>query len=158
MTTILLIVLTIIVLGISIYKDKTKTLKSLKGAKGMMKTMISEIVAILLLIGFVLALLPPGKIESLIGNDNNFIATIGAALVGTITLIPAFVAFPLVGSLKMNGASVVTLTAFLTTLTMVGFLTFPLESRHFGKKFAIKRNLLSFAFAIVIAACVGVVI
>jgi len=54
------------------------------------------------------------------------------SLIGTITLIPAFVAFPLVGSLMDSGAGIVTLTAFLTTLTMVGFVTFPLESRTFN--------------------------
>lgn len=158
MTTVILIVTTLIALALSIFKDKEKTIKAIKGAKGMMKNMISDIVAILLLIGLILAIIPPEKIESLIGNGSNIFATIGAAIIGTITLIPAFVAFPLVGSLKNNGAGIVTLTAFLTTLTMVGFLTFSLETKNFGKKFAIKRNLLSFVFAIIIALCVGVVI
>lgn len=157
-TTLILMILTLIALGISLNKDKKKTIKSIKRAKGMMKNMTSNIVGILLLIGLILAIIPPEKIESMIGSGSNFIATIGAALVGTITLIPAFVAFPLIGSLKSNGAGIVTLTAFLTTLTMVGFVTFPLESNTFGKNFAIKRNLLSFMFAILIALFVGVVL
>ncbi|SHG94118.1 permease [Tepidibacter thalassicus] len=157
MTTILLFLGTIIALGISLYKNKEKTLDTIKKARGMMGSMISDIVGVLLIIGLILSIIPPEKIESLIGSGSGFIATIGAAFVGTITLIPAFVAFPLIGSLRENGAGIMTLTAFLTTLTMVGFVTFPIESRTFGKNFAIKRNVLSFIFALIIALIVGVV-
>lgn len=155
MTTTLLIIGIIIALGVSLYKDKVKTIDTIKKAKGMMGSMISDIIGVLLLIGLLLSIIPPEKIESLIGSGSSFIASIIAAIVGTITLIPAFVAFPLIGSLKANGAGIVTLTAFLTTLTMVGFVTYPLESRTFGKSFAIKRNLLSFIFALLIAIIVG---
>ncbi|WP_105617688.1 permease [Vallitalea okinawensis] len=158
MTTIILLIATVVVLVVSLHKDKAKTLNSIKKAKGMMSSMLSDIIGILLLIGLILAIIPPERIESLLGTESSFFATLGAAIVGTITLIPAFVAFPLIGSLKANGAGLVTLTAFLTTLTMVGFVTFPLESSTFGKSFAIKRNVLSFLFAIVIALAVGVVL
>jgi uncharacterized membrane protein YraQ (UPF0718 family) len=158
MTTIILFIIAIGALIISLFKDKLKTLNSIKSAKGMMKGMLSDIIGVLLLIGLILSLVPPEKIESLIGSGSGFFATIGAALVGTITLIPAFVAFPLIGSLKANGAGIITLTAFLTTLTMVGFVTFPLESKTFGRKFAVKRNLLSFIFAIIIAVGLGVIL
>ena len=56
-----------------------------------------------------------------------FYVTVIAALVGSITLIPAFVAFPLVGSLVDVGAGILPAAAFLTTLTMVGMVTFPLK-------------------------------
>jgi uncharacterized membrane protein YraQ (UPF0718 family) len=81
-----------------------------------------------------------------------------SAIVGSITLIPAFVAFPLVGSLVDAGASVVPAVAFLTTLTMVGVVTFSLEKKEFGLKFAFVRNTLSFGFAVFIALFMGVVI
>jgi len=48
--------------------------------------------------------------------------------------------------------------AFLTTLTMVGIATFPLETREFGLKFAFIRNGLSFVFAIAIALVMGVIL
>ncbi|GMQ64823.1 MULTISPECIES: permease [Vallitalea] len=158
MTTVILFIITIGALIISLVKDRSKTLNSIKSAKGMMKGMLSDIIGVLLLIGLILSLVPPEKIESLIGSGSGFLATLGAALVGTITLIPAFVAFPLIGSLKANGAGIITLTAFLTTLTMVGFVTFPLESKTFGRKFAVKRNVVSFIFAILIAVGLGVIL
>jgi len=158
MSTIILIALAVVALGVSLKKDKDKTIKTVKQARNMMKGMLSDIVGILLLIGLVLTLIPSETIESLIGNESGFLAVILSAVLGTITLIPAFVAFPLIGSLKSSGAGLVTLTAFLTTLTMVGFLTMPLEIKTFGRKFTIIRNGVSFVFAILIALSMGVIL
>jgi len=99
----------------SLVKDKQKTFNSMKMAKGMMKNMVGQIVGILLLIGLILTFIPPEVIKSTLGESNTFISTIVSALAGSITLIPAFVAFPLVGSLVDAGASIVPAVAFLTT-------------------------------------------
>lgn len=141
----------------SLVKDKQKTFNSMKMAKGMMKNMVGQIVGILLLIGLILTFIPPEVIKSTLGESNTFISTIVSALAGSITLIPAFVAFPLVGSLVDAGASIIPAVAFLTTLTMVGLVTFPLEKREFGLKFATIRNIFSFVFAIMIALAMGVI-
>jgi uncharacterized membrane protein YraQ (UPF0718 family) len=119
--------------------------------------MVGQIIGILLLIGLILTFIPPEVIKSTLGESNTFISTIVSALAGSITLIPAFVAFPLVGSLVDAGASIIPAVAFLTTLTMVGLVTFPLEKREFGLKFATIRNIFSFVFAIMIALAMGVI-
>lgn len=141
----------------SLVKDKQKTFNSMKMAKGMMKNMVGQIIGILLLIGLILTFIPPEVIKSTLGESNTFISTIVSALAGSITLIPAFVAFPLVGSLVDAGASIIPAVAFLTTLTMVGLVTFPLEKREFGLKYATIRNIFSFVFAIMIALAMGVI-
>lgn len=141
----------------SVKKDKNKTFNAVKMSRGLMKNMIGEIIGILFLIGLILTFIPPDMIKYYLGESNTVISTIVAAFVGSITLIPAFVAFPLVGSLVNVGASIIPIVAFLTTLTMVGFVTFPLEKREFGVKFALTRNVLSFIFAIVIAFLMGVI-
>lgn len=151
-------VVTIIWFIISIIKDKSKTTNSIKMSGGLMKNMIGEILGILFLIGIILTFIPPTTIKNYMGGSNVFISTIISAIVGSITLIPAFVAFPLTGSLVNAGASIVPVTAFLTTLTMVGIVTFSLEKKEFGTKFTIVRNALSFIFAIVIALIMGVII
>ena len=102
--------------------------------------------------------IPPETIKSVLGSANTLMSTVVSALVGSITLIPAFVAFPLVGSLVDAGASIIPGVAFLTTLTMVGVVTFPLEKKEFGAKFALTRNVLSFGFAIIIALTMGVIL
>ena len=151
-------ILAIILTIISLIKDKKKTFAAMKKSKGMMGNMLGEIVAIIFLIGLILTFIPPETIKSVLGSANTYVSTVVSALVGSITLIPAFVAFPLVGSLIDAGASIVPAVAFLTTLTMVGIVTFPLEKKEFGTKFTLARNALSFGFAIAIALTMGVIL
>ncbi len=143
---------------ISIVKDRKKTFNAVKMSGGMMKHMAGEIIAILFLIGLILTFLPPETIKQYAGQSNSIVTTVVFALVGCITLIPAFVAFPLAGSLVNAGASIVPVVAFLTTLTMVGIVTFPLEKKEFGTRFTVVRNSLSFVFALAIALVMGVVL
>ena len=156
--TIVFWVVAIVLTIVSLIKNKKKTFAAMKKSKGMMGNMLSDIVAIIFLIGLVLTFIPPETIKTVLGSANTLMSTVVSALVGSITLIPAFVAFPLVGSLVDAGASIIPGVAFLTTLTMVGVVTFPLEKKEFGSKFALTRNVLSFGFAIVIALTMGVIL
>ncbi|MDD3068351.1 MAG: permease [Acholeplasmataceae bacterium] len=156
--TIVFWVVAIVLTIVSLLRNKKKTFAAMKKSKGMMGNMLSDIVAIIFLIGLVLTFIPPETIKSVLGSANTLMSTVVSALVGSITLIPAFVAFPLVGSLVDAGASIIPGVAFLTTLTMVGVVTFPLEKKEFGAKFALTRNVLSFGFAIIIALTMGVIL
>ncbi|QUL98736.1 MAG: permease [Candidatus Fermentithermobacillus carboniphilus] len=110
------------------------------------------------LIGVLLALIPPQWISEYLGKQAGMAGTIGAALLGAITLIPGLIAFPLAGSLYQEGASTVTVAAFITTLTMVGVVTAPVEIQQLGKKMTLWRNGLSFVFALLIAVVMGVIL
>ncbi|MPM65403.1 hypothetical protein SDC9_112299 [bioreactor metagenome] len=149
---------TAVFLIFSFIKDRGKTKQALKMAFGMGRGMLLSILSIIFLIGLILTLLPPERIAEFVGKQSLLLATVVSAAFGTITLIPAFIAFPLVGTLVHAGVGVVPAVAFLTTLTMVGIVTFPLERREFGVKFAAVRNGLSFIFAIIIALVMGVII
>jgi uncharacterized membrane protein YraQ (UPF0718 family) len=146
---------TAIFLIFSFVKDRKKTKQALKMAFGLGKGMLVSILSIIFLIGLILTILPPQSIAEYIGNQSLLLATVTSAAFGTITLIPAFIAFPLVGTFVHAGVGVVPAVAFLTTLTMVGIVTFPLERREFGLKFTAIRNALSFIFAIIIALVMG---
>jgi len=156
--TLSLWVITLIAFVISIVKDKKKTLNAMKMSRGMMKNIIGEIIGILFLIGLILTFIPPDTIKGFVGETSILLSTIVSAAVGSITLIPAFVAFPLVGSLVDAGINIIPAVAFLTTLTMVGVVTFHLEKDEFGAKFTLARNSLSFVFAIIISLVMGVII
>lgn len=149
---------TAIFLIISFIKNREKTKQALKMALGMGKGMLISILSIIFLIGLILTILPPERIAEFVGKQSLLLATVISAAFGTITLIPAFIAFPLVGTLVHAGVGVVPAVAFLTTLTMVGIVTLPLERREFGLKFAAVRNGLSFIFAIIIALVMGVIL
>jgi uncharacterized membrane protein YraQ (UPF0718 family) len=147
---------TLAFLGVSLAKDKVKTKQALKMALGMGKGMLASILSIIFAIGLILTLIPPARIAGFLADQSVLLATAGGALLGTITLVPAFIAFPLVGTLVGAGVSVIPAVSFLTTLTMVGVVTFPLEKKEFGTKFTAVRNGLSFLFAIAIALVMGV--
>lgn len=149
---------TLIFLGVSFVKNKDMTKQALKMAFNMGKGMVLSILSIIFAIGLILTLLPPADIAEFVGKQSVILATVASALLGTITLVPAFIAFPLVGTLVDAGVGVIPAVAFLTTLTMVGIVTFPLEKKEFGVKFTAVRNGLSFMFAIIIAFVMGGII
>jgi uncharacterized membrane protein YraQ (UPF0718 family) len=148
---------TAIFLIFSLVRDRRRTKQALKMAIGMGRGMLGSMLSIIFLIGLILTVLPPERIAALVGKQSLLLATVVSAAFGTITLIPAFIAFPLVGTLVHAGVGIVPSVAFLTTLTMVGIVTFPLERHEFGLKFAAVRNALSFLFAIGIALIMGVI-
>lgn len=157
-TTIGLIILAVSLMVWSFIKDKKKTKQSLNVSKNMFKGIAVEIISILALIGLFMTLVPPETIKMLLGDTSVIVSTLIAASFGTVTLIPAFVAFPLAASLIDAGAHVVSMAAFITTLTMVGFITAPIEIEYFGKKFTLVRNALSFLAAISISLGMGLIL
>ena len=72
--------------------------------------------------------------------------------------IPALTAFPMAASLLQKGASLAAVAAFITTLTMVGMVTLPLEIKQLGRKMALMRNGFSFLTAVLIALIMGVIL
>lgn len=143
---------------LSLISRRRETISAMRKSQKMMGNMLGQIVAVIFMIGLILTFIPPDTIRAALGSSNTLLSTVIGALAGSVTLIPAFVGFPLVGSLVDAGASIVPAVAFLTTLTMVGVVTFPLERREFGTKFALTRNGLSFVFALVIALTMGVIL
>jgi hypothetical protein len=73
-------------------------------------------------------------ISKIIGADSGWFGVILAAIVGAVTLIPGFVAFPTAAMLLQGGAGYMQIGAFISTLMMVGIVTMPVEIKYFGKK------------------------
>lgn len=147
-----------ILLAISFLKDKAKTLLSLKRAWKMFTNMLSQFIAILLLIGLLLAILEPETIQSIIGSESGFMGILIASLLGAITLVPALIAFPIAAELLKNGAGIAQIAVFISTLTMVGFVTLPMEIKYLGKKVALLRNVLAYLLAFATAYIIGVLL
>ncbi|NCA99381.1 MAG: permease [Clostridia bacterium] len=142
----------------SLVKSKEKTAAAFKIAgKALLKTAPS-LLTVLGIVGLTLGLLTPETITRLVGAEAGWLATLFAAVIGAITLIPSIVAFTLAGSLLRSGATVITISAFVTTLVMVGVVTAPMEVKTLGKKFALLRNGLGFLAALLIAGIMGVLL
>ncbi len=157
-TTITIYGLLVIGLIFSFIKSKEKTEKAFIVARKALLKSAPSLLTVIGVVGLTLGILTPEKISSLVGLEAGFTATIVAAVVGAITLIPSLIAFPLAGSLFRSGATITTISAFITTLVMVGIVTIPIEIKTLGKKFTIMRNGLGFIAALVIAGIMGVVL
>ena len=143
--------ITILLLVISYYKDKKKTKMAMKKAWKAFENILPEFLGVIMLVGVLLAVLNPQVISKIIGNNSGWFGVIIAAIVGSITLIPGFVAFPTAAMLLQNGAGYMQIGAFLSTLMMVGIVTMPVEIKYFGKKLTILRNLFAFIFSFIVA-------
>jgi uncharacterized membrane protein YraQ (UPF0718 family) len=155
MFTRIVYVLAITLLILSFYKDKKKTKIALKKAWKSFENMLPQFLSILIIIGVMLSVLTPETISKLIGEQSGSIGVIAASLIGSITLLPAFVAFPLAEALLRNGAGIMQIAAFVSTLMMVGVITIPIESSYFGRKAAILRNSLAFIYSFIVALVIG---
>jgi len=147
-----------VALGISWYKSKEKTIQALKKAWKSFENILPQFLSILLIIGVVLSILNPSQISKLIGGESGWIGVMLASIIGSITLIPGFIAFPLSAALLKNGAGYMQIAAFISTLMMVGIVTIPLEVKYFGKKAAYLRNGLAFLFSLLVALIIGAIL
>ena len=142
----------------SFLKDKRKTLLSLKKAWKMFTGVLPQFVAILLFVGVALAVLSPETIRRMIGEETGFIGMLLASLVGAFSLVPVMIAFPIVSELLKSGAGIIQMAVFVSTLTTVGLITIPIETKYLGKKIAVLRNMLAFVFSFITAYLMGVLL
>jgi uncharacterized membrane protein YraQ (UPF0718 family) len=143
---------------LSLYLDKRKTIIGLKKGLKMFLGILPALLNILIFVSVLLYFIPGEIIARWMGRDSGFTGMAIAALVGSVSLIPGFISFPLAAMLLKSGVGYNIIAIFITTLMMVGVLTLPLEAKYFGTRVAILRNVLSFIGAIVIGLLVGVFI
>lgn len=157
MFNIILFVSAAIGLLVSSQKDKEKTAQAIKKAVNSFFNLLPSLLGIIGLIGLMLALVPRELIAGFFG-DNSPAGILVISAIGSITLLPAFIAFPLASSLLDAGASIVAVACFITTVLMVGIITAPMEIEYFGRKFTLWRNLSALVLAVIIGALIGVIL
>ena len=143
---------------VSFVFDRKKTLAGLKKGWNMFRNILAPFLNILIIVSVLLYLIPPSVISRYLGPDSGIMGLGIAAVVGSITLIPGFISYPIAAGLIKQGASYTVVATFMTTLMMVGVVTLPLEIKYFGRRVAITRNLLNFVAAIIIGLVVGLVL
>lgn len=143
---------------LSYSKDRKKTKMALKKAWKSFENILPQFLTVLILIGLALAVLDEKTISRFLGSESGMPGVLGAVVIGSITLIPGFVAFPLAAALLESGAGYMQIAAFVSSLMMVGVATLPMEIKTFGKKMAVVRNLAAVVFSIVSACVIGVIL
>ena len=145
-----------LVLLISFIVNKQKTIKAIKIAVAKFKKIFPTFITMHIFVSIILFLFPDEVISNYLGNSSKFISVLLASFIGSITLMPGFVAFPLSGILLTKGVPYMVLSAFTTTLMMVGIISFPLEKEYFGVKVTVIRNTISFIIALIVAIITGI--
>jgi len=152
---ILLLIVSALVL-ISAIIDRHKTLIGLKKGFMMFMKLFFPFMTVLILVSVFLTLVSKETIVQWLGASSGPGGFIIAALVGAVSLIPGFIAFPLGSILIKMGVSYQVIAVFITTLMMVGIVTLPLEAKYFGWRTALMRNALSFICAVFIGIAIGI--
>lgn len=141
----------------SVIANPQKTMQGVKaGFKLFMKALPSFLGIILVMVVFLYFVLPE-NIVNVLSRGNEWFNVLVASIIGSIIIVPGFIAFPIAGILKDIGVSYGVLAGLTTSLMMVGVLTFPLDKKYFGKKFALYRNIASFIIVLIISVVIGLV-
>lgn len=141
---------------ISFAKSRENTMLALKKAWKAFENILPQFLSIFIIIGVMLAVLTPEQISKLLGSESGWFGVLFASVIGSVTLIPGFVAFPLAAALLKSGAGYMQIAAFVSTLMMVGIVTIPVEIKYFGKKATLIRNSAAFVFSLIVAFVMGV--
>jgi len=142
----------------SFLKDKSKTLLSLKKAWKMFINILPQFIAILMLVALLLEVINPETIRHVIGSESGILGILISSLLGVFTLVPVLIAFPIAAELLNNGAGIAQTAIFISTLTMVGFITLPMEMKYLGKKTALLRNGFAYLFTLISTYIIRVIL
>jgi len=151
----ILYIITALLIGLSLLASPRKTGRALQIALRRFLKIAPAFLGMLMLVAAALYLVPNHVLGQMLARENKWIAAGSALGVGSVSIMPGFIAFPLCGILLDQGALYMVLSAFSTTLMMVGMVTFPLERMYLGTRLALCRNGVSFIIAIIVAIATG---
>ncbi|MCP4137419.1 MAG: hypothetical protein GY754_41010 [bacterium] len=147
---------TTIALVLSVFADRKKTLNALKISLRQFKNIVPSFLTMIVLISIGLFFVSDKLIIETLGNSNTGIGVLLASVLGSFSMMPGFIAFPLSGMLVTKGVAFMVVSAFTTTLMLVGILSYSVEKNYFGTRMTILRNILGFAIAIIVAIVTGI--
>ena len=147
--------LTAVALTASLVADRAKTGQALRIAATRLGKILPAFLLMLALVSIGLFLVPDEVILRHLSGRGRFTGAGIAGLIGSVSLMPGFIAFPLSGLLLDKGVSYMVLSAFTTTAMMVGVLTYPVEREYLGTQATVLRNLLGLLIAAVVAVATG---
>jgi uncharacterized membrane protein YraQ (UPF0718 family) len=151
-----LYIVTGVLLVVSFIADREKTVRGVKIGIKKFRTILPNYLKLLILIEIVL-FFAEGLIVRYLGQENALIGLLAALVLGSVTIMPGFIAYPLAGVLVNRGVLYMVVAGFVITLQMVGVLTYPVEKEYLGVKATVIRNGMSFVIAAIISLAIGLI-
>ena len=151
LSTIILYSVAIVLLIISLIKDRKKTKAAVKKGWMAFLKILPVLIPLFIIVGVVLSVVTPDMIRLALGENSGVAGVAIGMITGSIAFIPPFVAFPLGADLLENGAGYPQVAAFVTTLMAVGIVYWAAEKKFFGNKAVVLRNSLAFIASGIVA-------
>ena len=143
-----------ILVAVSFFFSKEKTYQALQRGWKKFAKILPGYLKLLVILSLVL-LFSEDLIVEYLGGENMFLGVFLGLMIGSVTMMPGFIAYPLAGILLSQGVSYMVIASFIITLKMVGILTYPVEKEYMGAKATIYRNVASFIIAALVSIAMG---
>ena len=150
-----LYVVTAILVIVSFIADRKRTLQGIKIGLKKFRKILPNYLKILIFVAVIL-FFSESLITEYLGQENTLLGMLIGLVLGSVTIMPGFIAYPLAGVLVEKGVLYMIVAAFVTTLMMVGILTYPLEKEYMGARATLLRNGGSFLIAVIISLMIGI--
>ncbi len=150
-----LYIIMFVLLIVSLFFDRQKTWQSIKRGKNKLIKILPGYLKLLVLLSLVL-LFTEDLIVQYLGDQNILLGSLLGLIIGSITMMPGFIAYPLAGILLGRGVSYMVVAAFIISLKMVGVVTYPLEKEYMGIKGTVYRNAASLIIAAILTLLIGI--
>ncbi len=124
--------------------------KSLRKTARTFGQAVPVIIGMPFLTSLALTLVAPQQYARLFGRYDWLDALLGSVL-GSIAAGPPLASYLLGGELRAGGVSLLAVTALVVSWVTVGVVQLPAEALFLGRRFALTRNLLAFAFTLAVA-------
>ncbi|HOO27009.1 MAG TPA: permease [Lachnospiraceae bacterium] len=143
-STIILYTVAIVLLVVSIIKDREKTKKAVRKGWMAFVNILPILIPLFLIVGVALSVLTPQIIRQVLGEESGIFGVFTGMIVGSAAFMPPFVTYPLGAELLKSGAGYPQVAAFITTAMAVGLVYWAAETKYFGTKAVALRNGLAF--------------
>lgn len=141
----------ILVLFVVFYKKKKSVLSSVKtDFIGTVKRYLIYVLTIVMIASIIQVVIPASVISNVLGEQNGVLAPLIATLIAAIFEGPTIVAFVIAAGLLNSATSISAAIAFISSFSMIGIYSIPLEQAELGKKFPIIRFGVTFVGCIII--------
>lgn len=154
MTQLIIWSIVVLFLTVSFIKDSGKTKTALVKAAKQFSALLPLLSALVIFLGIVRAVVDPVLIGRLIGPESGVLGVSAGLIIGSIIMLPGFIAFPLAAGFLDIGAGYPQIAGFIAALMGVGVSTAPIEIKYFGLRLTLLRNLYCFLTAIVFVAVI----
>jgi uncharacterized membrane protein YraQ (UPF0718 family) len=124
-----------------------RALRALQSGSNMLLSVVILVISVMGLVGLVQVWISRDAVASLLGKEAGPKALLLAALCGTLLIGPSYIIFPLLMTVRKQGARWAVITIVLATYA-VKLPMIPLEVGFLGWQFSLARSFLTLMFAI----------